>query len=86
MNHSVHLSGQRHPRCSWLILIAGWLCFVRLHGHLNISSSTAFVALKKLFLRNFFNPDFVVTVTYEVPIGILHKIGEGLSVRLMANG
>jgi len=25
---SVHLSSQRHPMCSWLILIAGWLCFV----------------------------------------------------------
>jgi|GEM_PF-6245196 len=28
MNHSVHLSGQRHHRCSGLILIAGWLCCV----------------------------------------------------------
>ena len=60
----------------------GLLCLVALE----ISSSTASVALKKLFLRNFFNPNCVVTVTDEVPIGILRGIGEGEAVRLMVNG
>jgi len=53
--------------------------------HLKIAFSTAFVPFEK-FPADFSNPAKGVTETDEVPIGILFKIGKGLTVGLMVNG
>jgi len=53
---------------------------------MEIAFSTASVALNPDLLCIVINSDCIGTVTDEVLIGILLKIGEGLAVRLMTNG